>query len=198
MKSKSLSDIVHGNERDSLARAWDETEAATSFDPLPTGTYEARVVSGELINSKSGTPGFEMKFRVLEGEFKDRLFWTTLWLTPAALPMAKRDLAKLGVTALEQLERPIPPGIRVRLKVALRKDDNGAEYNRVKAFEVLGVDSIEDEAFPPHEVDDQGDEPNVAEDDEPEPPDQDSSAALPDQVDLIPSEAKREAFRDEG
>ena len=57
--------------------------------------------------------------------------------------MAKRDLAKLGVTALEQLERPLPPGIRCKVKLALRRDDDGTEYNRVKTFEVVGIDPPE-------------------------------------------------------
>ena len=63
--------------------------------------------------------------------------------------MAKRDLAKLGVTALEQLERPLPPGIRCRVKLTLRNDDDGSEYNRVKTFEVVGIDPPEVDPFAP-------------------------------------------------
>ncbi len=63
--------------------------------------------------------------------------------------MAKRDLGKLGVTALEQLERPLPPGIRCQVKLALRRDDDGNEYNRVKTFEVVGIDEPESDAFAP-------------------------------------------------
>ena len=66
--------------------------------------------------------------------------------------MAKRDLAKLGVTALEQLERPLPPGIRCKVKLALRRDDDGTEYNRVKHFEVVGIDPPELDAFAPIDV----------------------------------------------
>jgi hypothetical protein len=77
------------------------------------------------------------------------MFWDDLWLTPAALPLAKRDLGKLGVTSLEQLERPLPPGIRARVRVTLRKDDTGAEYNRVKSFDVVGIDAPAADAFAP-------------------------------------------------
>ena len=57
------------------------------------------------------------------------------------MPMAKRDLGKLGITSIDMLERPLPAGIRVAAKVILRKDDDGTEYNRVKSFDVIGIDA---------------------------------------------------------
>lgn len=150
MTRKSLSDILHYGERDNLSRAWGETEAAEDFAPLPSGEYVARIIGGDLFTSKNkGTAGYKLAFRVLEGDHQGRQFWHDIWLTPAALPMAKRDLAKPGVTALEQLERPLPPGIRCRVKLALRRDDDGAEFNRVRAFDVIGIDGPEDDAFAP-------------------------------------------------
>ncbi|MGO8691872.1 MAG: DUF669 domain-containing protein [Thermoguttaceae bacterium] len=150
MTRKSLSDILRNGERESLSRAWGETQAAEDFAPLPSGEYVARIVGAELFTSKTkGTAGYKLGFRVLEGDHQGRQFWHDVWLTPAALPMAKRDLAKLGVTALEQLERPLPPGIRCRVKLALRKDDEGSEYNRVKTFLVEGIDPPEVDAFAP-------------------------------------------------
>jgi hypothetical protein len=55
--------------------------------------------------------------------------------------MSKRDLGKLGVTSIEQLEQPLPAGIRCTVKLALRRDDDGAEYNRVRGFDVIGIDA---------------------------------------------------------
>jgi hypothetical protein len=149
MNRKRLSDILNGTQKNDLSRAWETTEAAEDFAPLPPGTYIARVVTGELATANSGTPGYKLNFRVVEGEYVDRQFWHDLWLTPAALPMAKRDLSKLGITALEQLEGPLPPGIRVKVRLALRREDDGLEYNRVKTFEVIGVDPIVDDTFGP-------------------------------------------------
>lgn len=146
-----LSDILsNGGEGDDLKRLWQETEAAGELTPLPAGEYVAHVVGGTLEASRSNaTPGYRMTFRVCEGPFKGRQFWHDCWLTPAALPQSKRDLGKLGVSSLEQLEQPLPRGIRCKVKLALRKDDDGNERNRVRSFEVVGIDEPERDAFAP-------------------------------------------------
>lgn len=150
VQRKSLSDILREGDRQNLSRAWGETQAAQDFAPLPSGEYAARIVGGELFTAKTtGTPGYKLAFRVLEGNHQGRHFWHDVYLTPAALPMAKRDLSKLGVTALEQLERPLPQGIRCKVKLALRRDDDGSEHNRLIRFEVVGIDTPEADAFAP-------------------------------------------------
>ncbi len=144
-----LSDILAASHGGNINDLWNSTAAANDFAPLPPGAYVCRLASGELKQTKSGTPEFCLAFKVLEGEHKGRQVWNSLYLTPAALPMAKRDLGKLGVTALEQLEGPLPKGIRCRVQVALRKDDNGTEHNRVRSFEVIGIDRPDVDAFAP-------------------------------------------------
>jgi len=136
---KSLVDVLNGSTRDELARQFEEAEAAGDMMPLPRGTYRCRITDGELVTSKSGTPGYSLTFTVDDGEHKSRRLWHTLWLTPAALPMTKRDLLKLGVTSLDMLDRPLPPGIVCDVKVALRVDDDGVERNRVVSFNVVAV-----------------------------------------------------------
>lgn len=147
---KLLSDILHEGAQQSLSRAWGKTQAAEDFAPLSAGEYVARIVGGELFTSRTkGTAGYKLTFRVVEGDHQGRQFWHDVWLTPTALPMAKRDLAKLGVTALEQLERPLPQGIRCKVKLVLRRGDDGTEYNRVRTFEVIGIDPPEVDPFAP-------------------------------------------------
>jgi hypothetical protein len=136
---KSLVDVLNGTAREALARQFDEAEAAGDMLPLPRGTYRCRVTDGELVESKSGTPGYTLTFAVDDGEHKGRKLWHSAWLTPAALPMTKRDLAKLGVTSLDMLDRPLPAGFVVDVKVALRADDDGVERNRVVSFNVVEV-----------------------------------------------------------
>ena len=136
---KSLVDVLHGSARADLARQFDEAEAAGDMRPLPRGMYRCRVTDGELVTSKGGTPGYTLTFTVDDGEHKGRKLWHTAWLTPAALPMTKRDLAKLGVTSLDMLENPLPAGFVCDVKVALRVDDDGVERNRVVSFAVVEV-----------------------------------------------------------
>jgi hypothetical protein len=136
---KSLVDVLAGTSRAELARQFDEAEAAGDMVPLPRGTYRSRVTDGEVVSSKGGTPGYALTFTVDDCEHKGRKLWHTAWLTPAALPMTKRDLAKLGVTSLDMLDRPLPAGIVCDVKVVLRVDDDGVERNRVVTFDVVEV-----------------------------------------------------------
>jgi hypothetical protein len=136
---KSLVDVLNGNAREALARQFDEAEAAGDMLPLPRGTYRCRVTDGELGTSKSGTPGYTLTFTVDDGDHKGRRLWHTLWLTAPAMPLAKRDLAKLGVTSLDMLDRPLPGGFVCDVKVALRVDDDGVERSRVVSFAVVAV-----------------------------------------------------------
>jgi hypothetical protein len=150
---KKLSDILRqGADRESLAQAWRDTQAATEFAPLPSGEYTFRIVSGELFTSKrNSTPGYKVTLEVTEGDYLDRRAWADFWLTPAALPMTKRDLAKIGVTSLDQLERPLPASILIKGKLALRTDDDGNESNRLVRFECIGVEP--GDVFEPKEDD---------------------------------------------
>lgn len=147
-----LSDILRNGIGDSLRHSWNTTEAAGDFEPLPPGVYVARIATGELFTARTnGTPGYKLTFVVLEGEHAGQKFWHDVWLTEAALPMAKRDLAKLGVVSLEQLDSPLPKGIRARAHVVLRKGDDGTEFNRIRTFEVIGIDPPDVDPFAPAE-----------------------------------------------
>ncbi len=145
---KKLSDILRGSSRENLAKQWRETEAAKDLEPLPPGQYLFRILSGELFQSKEKeTPGYKLTLEVVEGEYEGRRCWHDIWLTEPALAMAKRDLGKIGITGLEQLERPLPPGILIRAKIALRKNDDGTEHNRVVRYEPAGLEP--DDPFAP-------------------------------------------------
>ena len=146
---KRLSDILLNSDRDRIGRLWENTKAADDLKPMPSGDYHCAVTNGELFTARSGTPGYKLTFEVIEGECSGRRLWHDIWLTEASLHLAKRDLAKLGVTSFGQLEQPLPQGVIVAAKVALRKNDDGTEYNRVIRFEVTGIDPPEVEPFAP-------------------------------------------------
>jgi hypothetical protein len=138
---KRLTDILSNGNGDNFRNNWNATEAAGEFGPPPPGEYNVRILAGELFNAKrNGTPGYKLTLEVSEGDYEGRRLWLDYWLTPAALPMAKRDLAKIGVEKPEQLEQPIPPGILLKVKVVLRRDDDGNEVNKVTRFECIGTE----------------------------------------------------------
>ena len=147
-----LTDILHGGDA-ALKSAWDQTEAAADFGPLPAGTYSADIVSGALFNSRHNTPGYKLTFEITEGEYAGRRLWNDLWLTPLALPVTKRDLAKLGITEPAQLEKPLPAVFHVQVKITLCKNDNDTEYNQFRGFTVTGYDAITPDPYAPADND---------------------------------------------
>ena len=107
-----LSDILNGSGSDFNDR-WNATAAAGEFGPVPRGVDVCHATKGELESSRSkSTPGYQVEFTVIDGDFQGRKLWLDCWLTPAALPQSKRDLAKLGITSPAQLEQPLPKWIR--------------------------------------------------------------------------------------
>jgi len=148
---KSLTEILGGAAGVSKLRdVWNTTEAAAERAPIPTGDYVALVVSGGASESRTNqTPCYRLEFRILESEHKGARCWHDCWLTPAALPHTKRDLKTLGITTAEQLEAPLPAGIVVKLRVVLRKEDDGNERNAVRSFEFLRIDRPEADPFAP-------------------------------------------------
>jgi hypothetical protein len=147
-KLNRFSDILQENNLADLERAFRECKAADNLAPLPSGTYEAHIIDGTLGTSRSkGTPFYKLTFRVCDGEHKGRRFWHDVYLTAPAMPLAKRDLAKMGIQRLEQLQQPLPQGICCRVKLALRSHDDGTQYNHVSAFDVIRYDKPEIDPF---------------------------------------------------
>jgi hypothetical protein len=150
MKRKSLADILPKADRDRLAEAWASTSPAADLaELLPPGEYRCRIVDGRVFTAKTGTPGYKVEFEAIDGEHAGRRLWGDFWLTEQALPYTMRDLARLGITHFEQLERPIPAHLLATVRVALRRDDDGTERNRVVRFEVTGIEPVEPEPFAP-------------------------------------------------
>jgi hypothetical protein len=69
---RKLTDILR--DRDTIAAAWDRTEAAADLGPLPAGVYAAEIVGGSLFTAATGTAGFKIAFRVTDGDHAGRRF----------------------------------------------------------------------------------------------------------------------------
>lgn len=140
MERKPLSDILSAQETAAIRDAWDTTEAAEDFAPLPPGDYACRLLFHECVTSRSGTPGVRLTFQVSKGEHAGRKVFAEVWLTARAMAFAKRDLGKLGIQSLDDLEKPTPAGILCNCRVALRETDDGTQFNTVRRFDVTGVE----------------------------------------------------------
>jgi hypothetical protein len=149
---KRLSDILLNSERDRLEQLWKTTTAAPDLKPLPTGTYRCRIVDGKLFTSRNGKHGYKLTLEVQEGEHAGRPLWHDLWLTDDALKYALRDLKKLGVESLGQLDHPLPAGIIIEANVVLKRGDDGAERNELgnmHPFDVVDIDPPKPDPFAP-------------------------------------------------
>ncbi len=146
-----LSDILREQGKlDTIESAWESTAAAGDYDCLPKGDYVADIVKGDAIESRSkGTPGYRLTFEVVEGDHAGGRFWHECWFTEAAMSRTKRDLSKLGIKDLRQLEQPLPAVFRCSVKLAIRRDDDGNETNRVRRFDVVEIVKPEPDAFAP-------------------------------------------------
>jgi hypothetical protein len=154
MNTNDIDVMFNATPDDNFDELWNSTEAAPETRPLPKGTYKVLIIKGVVCESRTGTRGFRITFRVEEGEYAGRVFWQTAWLSERAMPYAKRDLLKLGITSPAQLSAPYPPpGMRVHAhaNVVLRKDDDGSERNEVRNFEVLSHEEEPKDEFAPRD-----------------------------------------------
>lgn len=130
-----------------LSNLWDSTEPAAERVPLPSGFYEGVVIKGQRVNSRRGTPGYSVTFKIKGGEHDGQLVWADCWLTEAAMKYTRRDLNKLGIHDIKQLDEPLQKGIHCRLQVVIHTSDDGTQFNKVKSFEVIGIQSPEPDPF---------------------------------------------------
>ena len=152
-KRQRLRDIVRGNAAD-FNKTWNETEASSGFNPLPPGVYRCLITDGRLFTSKTNaTPGFKITFEVIGPSHAGRKAWYDIWLSSKALSMAKGELAKLGITHPDQLERPLPSGLIADVQVVQRTDNNGVAFNRVKRFKVVESGVPADDYRPDDDLD---------------------------------------------
>ncbi len=106
---------------------------------LPPGTYTGTLMMSRIVRSwRSKSVGVALYWDVQLRHGKKRV-WRTLWLSPAALPRTKRELAQLGVRTLADLDNdpPVPAGAICKLVIADRRDRDGYVETRIVHWEVL-------------------------------------------------------------
>ena len=128
----------------------DAFDDAKAYEPLPVGTYTARIVSGGLTQTKRGDDAYRMTFEVSEGDWRgERLsrWWT---FSERGVRRAKGELAAFGLNSKQKLYEPFPPigrEIYVRLTVVLQRRDDLSEGNDIKRIEIIRDDASPAAAF---------------------------------------------------
>jgi len=122
---------------------FDTAEPAPDFAPVPAGIYIARVRKGEVCQTKTGADAYRLRFEIVEGEQRGKIISRIWSFSERALPYARRDLSKFGLTSSAKLLTQFPePGREylVRLVVALQCGGDGREFNDIKRIEIVRVD----------------------------------------------------------
>jgi Protein of unknown function (DUF669) len=119
-----------------------QVEPSTAFEAIPAGKYLAVISESEMKPTKSGSGHYlQLAFQILEGEFKNRVFWARLNLdnpNPIAVRMAQAELSAIcrsvGVLAPnDSVElHNLPLVIHVRCK---KRSDTGEITNEIKGYE---------------------------------------------------------------
>ena len=145
----------NNDDDDEIFRELEGAEAA-DLKPVPKGLYIVVALSGELTKAKTGTKGYNVAFRIIEGEYTGRRLWRTWHLTAAAIPYTKTALAQLGIKGegmKAQMERPLPAERFVcKAVVVIRTGDDGIERNEISSIELLRVQEPPTDPFTPPPV----------------------------------------------
>jgi len=132
-----------------IQAAWSKTEAAKDFGVLPRGEYIADIITGEVREGReNGTISYRLTFKVVEGTHVNARFWHNVWMTEKAIEHAKRDLQKIGVFDLDQLDSPLTKVFRCRVNLELRLVGD-RKFNRVRNFTVLEAIDPKPDTFAP-------------------------------------------------
>jgi hypothetical protein len=115
------------------------------FEPLPTDWYNCMITETETKRTKDGSGAYlEIVHKVLDGKYKDRLFWNRLNLwnnNPVAVEIAQGDLSAIcHATGVYQVQNTqVLHGIPLMARVVEKPAEKGYDAsNDVKAYAKIG------------------------------------------------------------
>lgn len=114
--------------------------------PLPEGDYFAEIVKSEMKRSQAGFPKVALRWKVLDGEQKDRLIFQDISLKASALQYSRADLEMLGVDMSGQVTlNPVEfVGEQRYLKVGIEVSTNPKYGDRNRVAKIYGEDYVSD------------------------------------------------------
>ena len=82
-----------------------ELRDSDDFEPLPEGEYLAKIVKFDQTVSSQDNPQYMWRFRIIDGEYKNReiSFWTSL--LPSARWKVTETLEAIGISAAGKIAR---------------------------------------------------------------------------------------------
>lgn len=110
------------------------------------GTYTGTLVMSCIVRSvNTKNIGVALYWDIHYDTYIKRRVWRTLWLSQAALPYTKRELRRLGVRTLADLDNdpPVPLGAICRLVIAEVEDPGGCREHRIVRWQVLSDENNE-------------------------------------------------------
>ena len=124
-----------------------QIEPLVGFEPIPAGQYEAVITESDMKPTKAGNGKYlELRFQVIEGEFKGRRLWARLNLdnpNKTAVEIAKRELSAIcrAVGVLEPRDSSALHDRPLLVTVTCQpRKDNGEMANEIKRFEALSTE----------------------------------------------------------
>ena len=114
-----------------------------SYEPLPDGTYDLKVIEATNATTQSGKVMFKIKCEVQTGAFAKRLVWTNQTISPenaTALAIFFSSMSALGLTKEYFAQQPSPEHIASALNGRLFRGTigsrvwNGEKRNEIKRF----------------------------------------------------------------
>jgi hypothetical protein len=121
---------------------YDPADEPNKWEPLPNGKYLAMIVESAMKPTKERDGEYlELRFKVLEGEYKDRVLFARLNLknkNPQAVMIARGELAAIReATGVRNPKDSIDlHNLPIIIRVACRKrDDTGELTNEIKGYE---------------------------------------------------------------
>lgn len=116
-------------------------QPASTFEPLPAGKYTAIIAASEMKPTKSGTGEFlELKFQIVDGQYKSRTLWSRLNLVnanPQAVSIAQGELSAIcrAVGVMTPNDSVELHNIPLELDVKCKKDPVSGEIrNEIKGY----------------------------------------------------------------
>jgi hypothetical protein len=76
----------------------EDNKTKPKLEAIPRGEYICRTKKGNFFrSSQKQTPGYKITFQIAEGDYRGRLLWCDIWLTPKCKGRSRRAFDELGI-----------------------------------------------------------------------------------------------------